>query len=133
MVNIVDEKKPGFEGKFGNVRVPVYKRDQLKNGKVYTTYAVADYLSGTRKLWSFASAKQARDKANEIAAATANGQTKGIDWKPEQRAEIAMAMSVAESMGLGFLHAITILRDAVGLTGPHSTANQRVYLLVCSC
>ena len=53
--------------KCGNVQVRIYRRQRKKGGQVYFQHDVADYTTGHRKFISFASEKQARAKAGEIA------------------------------------------------------------------
>jgi len=72
-------KSRTIEIKRGNVVVKIYVVPRIKRGRRYTEYKVADKSTGTRMLLTFGDEADARNKAAEIAEATATGQGRKLN------------------------------------------------------
>ncbi|MDB6067811.1 MAG: Integrase domain protein [Pedosphaera sp.] len=110
-------RKPVWEAKAGNVRVQVYRREQARQGKVYTTYQVADCSTGKRKLVGFADFELAKTKAHEVAEAIASGMKSSLYWTEKQSLEINCAVDVAKSVNIGLLPGMQLLASAIKIVG----------------
>jgi len=104
----------------GNVKVPIYQRNQTKKGVVYTSYAVPDHSSRRRKFWTFADLKEAKEKAYEIAHATHYGKSEVLYWQDSFRFEIRQSIDLVESMGMKLLPACQLFSHAVQILGGKS-------------
>jgi len=82
-------KRPFYTAKVKNASVPVWRCKSKK----YTYYAVADYSTGRRKVWTTSDPKKAKDKAIAIATALATGEQPLI-LKPRERACIQAALDL---------------------------------------
>lgn len=111
------KRKPTFTIQRGNVNVPGYKRNQVKNGKLYLSYAVPDHRNGTRKLWTFANLTNAKEKATEIAEATASGKIDVLDWQDGLRADMHAALDAIKPTGMSILPACQLFAQAVNVVG----------------
>ena len=80
--------------KCGNVQVRIYRRQRKKGGQVYFQHDVADYTTGHRKFISFASEKQARAKAGEIADKLAKGERDVLTLTNRDRAAYLRALEL---------------------------------------
>ena len=108
----------------GNVTVKVYKHERTKKGKVYSSFAVSDYTGGKRKLHTFSNLQAAKDKAAEIAIATAQGETEVLHWEDSLRVEIRKSLEIAEKTGLSLLPATQLFGQAVEILGNTSEVLQ---------
>jgi hypothetical protein len=88
--------KKAYVAKNGNVAVPVWKCQAKKNGRKYQYFALADYSSGKRKIWTSADLEKATAKADTIADAQAAGE-KPLLLKPTDRACISAALELVSA------------------------------------
>src|SRR5258708_1784081 len=102
----------------GNVKVPLYRRKQHKNGAVYISYAVADCSARTRRLYTFSNLDEARAKAGAIADAILAGDPATIKID-DLRLEIRRALEALEPTGLGLLPAAQLIVGATKILGGH--------------
>lgn len=120
---IVDSKNqaPFCIEKCGNVRVPVYQRNQTKNERVYTSYMVAEYEHGKRLLHTFSDPAEAQEKAQVIAKSIAKGlQGSVAEWTTLERIRNAEAVNLVYEAGLkpaDFVAGCRLFRDACRLLG----------------
>jgi integrase len=68
------------------VTIKITSSESLKNGVVYKSYQIADYITGKRKRWTFADVDKAKKKAKEIAESKAVGQSTLITLAPLEQA-----------------------------------------------
>src|SRR2546421_12309571 len=106
-----------FELRRGNVVVKVYTTHAVKNGQSYTSYAVSDYTSGSRRLHTFADLEKAKQKAQEIATAIAKGEPEVLHWQDDLRVELRMAMETLQPTGVTVLPASQFFAQAVKILG----------------
>src|SRR2546421_11194979 len=102
-----------FELRRGNVVVKVYTTHAVKNGQSYTSYAVRDYTSGSRRLHTFADLEKAKQKAPEIATAIAKGEPEVLHWQDDLPVELRMAIDTVQPTAGPVLPASQLLAQAV--------------------
>ena len=115
MLRKIKRNKPLFTIKRGSIQVPGYERHQVKNGIVYTSYSIPDYIDGKRKLRTFADLAEAKTKATEIAEAIQQGQPELQRWQDGLRIEIRRSLETIVPTGLNLLPACTLLNQAVAI------------------
>ncbi len=113
-------QKSVYTAAAGSVKVPVYLRKLLKNGRTYTSYFVPDHTSGKRKLLCFSDLGDAKERAKAIAEGTAKGETKYLndrdtvnDWKADIRPEILKAIEVIIPTNVTILPAAMLFAQAI--------------------
>jgi hypothetical protein len=110
-------RKPYTVIRNGNVRVPVYRREQVVRGRTYSGYLVPDHSTGRRKLWFFSQPEGAKAKAKEIADAVATGRAEVLAWEDTLRTELRLALRAVEPTGINILPACQMFADAVKTLG----------------
>lgn len=98
--------------KVGNVQVKVYRSQRSKNGNNYEQFDVADYSSGQRRFISFASERDARDKATEIAAKLASREGDALALTRGDRSAYLRALEFLQPTGVGIELAAAQFADA---------------------
>ena len=113
-----DKRKPFCVEKSGNVQVPVYRRQQTKGDRVYTSYAVAEFQDGKRRLHTFGSLEHAQEKARAVAKAITKG-TQSLGTLSEvDHLRISEALTLTWETGMDdFVAGARLLRDACKLVG----------------
>jgi hypothetical protein len=101
----------------GSVKVPVYKRTQRKGRKRYTYYQVPNHSDGGRHMEHFATLAEAKDKATEIAEATAQGDADMLSYSALKR-PLQNALEAIEPTGLRIDHACRLVADACQIVAP---------------
>jgi hypothetical protein len=61
--NKIKATKTGGPHPSGNVKAPIYQRNQTKRDSVYKSYRVPDHSSGGRRFWTSADVNEAKEKA----------------------------------------------------------------------
>ena len=120
MAKTTNKNKAAFLIQRGNVKVPIYAREQTKNGSVYRSYSLPDHSGGRRKIWTFADMSEAKEKATEIAEATQNGKTEILQWEEGLRTEIRKSLEAVKTTGKSLLPACQLFSQAVQILGGKS-------------
>jgi hypothetical protein len=87
------------------------------NGRVYESYQLADYSTGTRKKLTYSDLEEAKQKARELAEAKATGARHILDWDAQTHAQVRRAIAVAAVLGLNVDDVCQRFADAVKILG----------------
>jgi integrase len=99
------------------VTIKITSSESVKNGVVYKSYQIADYITGKRKRWSFADVDKAKKKAKEIAESKATGQNTLIALAPLEQA-IQTALEALTPTATRIDRAAYIFADACRIVEP---------------
>lgn len=110
--------KEKIEVQHKGVTIKITSSESVKNGVVYKSYQIADYITGKRKRWTFADADKAKKKAREIAEAKATGQSTLLTLAPLEQA-IQAALEALTPTATRIDRAAYIFADACQIVEPN--------------
>ncbi len=101
----------------GNVIVKIYRRERVINSKKYSTFEVADFTKGARRLRSFASHGDARNEALKIARQIASGETTAASMRNSEAASFGRALELLRPTGASLELATAHFAEAFKILG----------------
>ncbi len=118
----MNSRKKPILVRVGNAQVRIYSRIQRKASGEYPVFEVADYTSGKRRLISYASERDARQKATEVATRMANLEGAVLTLSNRDREAYVRALEFLKPTGTPLELACAQFADAHAKLGGRSLA-----------